>query len=99
MAEIEPRSITTPREKIKIGNLVQREDGELALEVKARKSKTHKPDRYDTITPIEICHSVFGDGEYSILRRSKAGFEIVQQDALSFRQTQILQEFATASNL
>ena len=91
MAEIEPRSITTSREKIKIGNLVKREDGELALEVKARKSKTRHPDRYDTITPIEICHSVFGDdGEYSIFKKSKAGFEIVQQDAPGFRQTQVL---------
>jgi hypothetical protein len=82
-------SITTPREKVKIGDCVRRDDGQLAIEVKGRKSKTHKPDRYDIITPIEMCHQMFGDdGEYLICKRSKCGTEIVQQDVPSFRQTQ-----------
>ena len=84
MENSEPISITTPRKKIRIGDRVTRDDGQLALEVKQRKNVT----AFDTITPLEICHQVFGDdGDYLICKRGKFGVEIVQQDVSSFRQT------------
>lgn len=80
-----PISITTPKEKIKVGNRVTRDDGQLALEVKHRRSTTG----FDTITPVEMCHQFFGDdGTYLIFKISQYGTKIVQQDISGFRQTQ-----------
>lgn len=76
---MDPKPVLSPA-GIRIGDVVEHPTGEKTIRIKSAKNS-----KYDEVNLLQICHGVYGHGEYAILKRDIATgrMEIIQQDMAS----------------